>query len=223
MALAAIDYAGSVSAPIRSKGLEVYSVLRAGKGVTLTHIWGKGGGGDHAKGVALDFMIFQNEAAGHYIANYLMANAKRLGVQYLMWNHRIWNIDKDGYGKWRWVPDRGSTTENHMDHVHVTFKSATTAYVPPTPAKPKPTPPKKPAPAKAPKYPGKQIRRGSSGAQVLLVQQRLKARGWSIALDGKFGPTTERTVEQFQRNKKLKVDGIVGPATWAALWALPVT
>lgn len=228
MALTAISYAGAVSAPVRSKGLEVYNALRTGKGVTLTHIWGKGASGDHAKGIALDFMIFENAAAGHYIANYLMANAKRLGVQYLMWNHRIWNVDKDKYGAWRWVADRGSVTENHMDHVHVTLKSSSTAYVPPSPvvAKPsptKPTSPKKPAPPKTPKYPGKQLRRGSSGANVLAVQKRLKARGWSLSTDSKFGPGTERVVRQFQANKKLKADGIVGPATWAALWALPIT
>lgn len=86
------------------------------------------------------------------------------------------------------------------------------------------TPPKpKPAPAPPP-YPGHQhSRRTGDDAHVRVIQSRFKARGWTITVDGEFGPRTERVVSRFQQNKKLKVDGVVGPKTWAALWALPVT
>ena len=75
----------------------------------------------------------------------------------------------------------------------------------------------------APPYPGVQLRRGSSGPDVTVVQTQLRARGWTIGVDGSFGPGTERVVRTFQKNKGLKVDGSIGPATWAALWDLPVT
>lgn len=67
------------------------------------------------------------------------------------------------------------------------------------------------------------VRRGSTGAAVSAVQARLRARGWSVDVDGVFGPRTEATVRAFQDDKHLTVDGIVGPQTWAALWASPIT
>lgn len=172
-------------------------------------IWGDGGG-EHATGLALDFMVGGDHALGEKIATYLWDNRIRLGVDWIIWNRRIRNPKKNG-GAWRTY-----TGDNpHTDHPHVKF--STTAYT--APPAPTPTPPK-PSP---PRYPGVQLRRGSRGAQVTAVQRRLKARGWTVAVDGSFGPALERTIEQFQQNKNLKADGVVGPDTWAALWALPIT
>lgn len=56
-------------------------------------------------------------------------------------------------------------------------------------------------------------------------QARMQARGWNIGkdgADGRYGNDTERVVKQFQKNKGLKVDGKIGPATWAAAFELPV-
>ena len=55
-------------------------------------------------------------------------------------------------------------------------------------------------------------------------QQRMKDRGWSGigAVDGRFGPATEKVVRQFQKSKGLGVDGKIGPGTWAAAWTEPV-
>jgi len=60
---------------------------------------------------------------------------------------------------------------------------------------------------------------GSSGADVLLVQQRLTALGlYSGPLDSSYGPSTAAAVTQFQTQKGLTpADGQVGPATWTAL------
>lgn len=110
----------------------------------------------------------------------------------------------------------GTATECPGAKVYAWVKAGAKSPTPPPPAPRPPAPP-------VPTYPGRQLRRGDTGAQVRTVQTRLRARGWSIAVDGSFGPAMERTVRQFQTNKKLRVDGIVGPATWAALWALPVT
>jgi predicted chitinase len=84
----------------------------------------------------------------------------------------------------------------------------------PTPA----TPAEQPAEGKAPAYPGKSLRQGSEGKDVRTMQQRLSDLGNNLAVDGKFGPGTRATVVAFQRSKGLSADGVVGPATWAALW-----
>lgn len=71
------------------------------------------------------------------------------------------------------------------------------------------------------------IRRGSTGPDVVECQQDLISLGYDLSpygADGKFGAKTETAVKQFQSThvdpntgKQLKADGIVGPATWAAL------
>lgn len=58
---------------------------------------------------------------------------------------------------------------------------------------------------------------GSSGAAVTILQQKLASLGYWLAADGSFGPATNYFVTAFQRAKNLRVDGVVGPATWAAL------
>jgi hypothetical protein len=78
-----------------------------------------------------------------------------------------------------------------------------------------------PAPA-APRFPGV-MQIGSTGAGVRALQARLAARGWKVAVDGQYGPGTAGIVAKFQAEKRLKADGVCGPLTWAALYALPVT
>lgn len=56
------------------------------------------------------------------------------------------------------------------------------------------------------------LRRGSSGEEVRILQQRL-----GIPADGKFGPQTEAAVRAYQTRNGLTPDGIVGPRTWGAL------
>lgn len=55
------------------------------------------------------------------------------------------------------------------------------------------------------------------GADVREVQRALKKQGFSVAVDGDFGPLTAQAVSQLQRRHGLRVDGIVGPATRAFL------
>jgi peptidoglycan hydrolase-like protein with peptidoglycan-binding domain len=72
----------------------------------------------------------------------------------------------------------------------------------------------------APAFPGV-VQRGSYGSTVTRVQQRLNGR-WIISVDGVFGPETDNVTRLFQTDRTLDVDGIVGPFTWAALWATPI-
>jgi len=72
----------------------------------------------------------------------------------------------------------------------------------------------------APAYPGTPLRQGSSGPDVQTMQQRLSDLGNSLSVDGNFGSGTKAAVVAFQSSNGLSADGVVGPATWAALWAL---
>ena len=61
------------------------------------------------------------------------------------------------------------------------------------------------------------LRLGDSGTAVVELQNKLRSLGAKIGADGKFGPQTEAAVKDFQTEKGLTVDGIVGPKTWKAL------
>ncbi len=69
-------------------------------------------------------------------------------------------------------------------------------------------------------YPGYPVRRGDSGANVIVIQSMLNtvARSYpaipSVTIDGIFGEATERSVRTFQQIFNLTPDGIAGPATW---------
>lgn len=54
------------------------------------------------------------------------------------------------------------------------------------------------------------------------AQARLASAGfYSGTIDGKFGAGTAKSVRSFQAAKGLKVDGKIGPNTWAALDRVP--
>ncbi|QYN34747.1 hypothetical protein K1T35_41295 [Pseudonocardia sp. DSM 110487] len=70
---------------------------------------------DHPKGLALDLMVRGDK--GDRIAKCALANQEELGVDYVIWRQRV------NYGDgWERMADRGGITENHYDHVHISFK-----------------------------------------------------------------------------------------------------
>ena len=75
------------------------------------------GDGEHAEGLAVDIMVSGDR--GWQVAEFVRAHYSELGVNYIMYSQRIWSVDRGSEG-WRYVEDRGSTTANHYDHVHVT-------------------------------------------------------------------------------------------------------
>jgi peptidoglycan hydrolase-like protein with peptidoglycan-binding domain len=65
--------------------------------------------------------------------------------------------------------------------------------------------------------PWPQTRQGDQDHPVRTLQYLLRARGHTVTVDGIFGPRTDAAVRDFQKQKGLAVDGIVGPMTWSAL------
>lgn len=57
------------------------------------------------------------------------------------------------------------------------------------------------------------IRRGDNNLAVAAMQSQL----YDVVIDGDFGPVTEREVQRFQLMFGLSTDGVVDPATWAAI------
>ena len=83
---------------------------------------------DHSTGRALDLMIpnyksASGKAFGYKVAAWAKANAKPLGINYVIWNQHIWNIQRDSEG-WRYMADRGGDSANHKNHVHITVFAA---------------------------------------------------------------------------------------------------
>lgn len=122
----------------------------------------------------------------------------------------------------------------------IAMASGTTPTPPPTPT-PTPTPP--PTPTTAPPFPlppsyyygpssgppqsvsGYYAPYGGpNGASGLRQwQTQMGKRGWTITADGFYGNQTSSVTRQFQQEKGLSVDGLIGPQTWAAAWTAPVT
>jgi peptidoglycan hydrolase-like protein with peptidoglycan-binding domain len=76
-----------------------------------------------------------------------------------------------------------------------------------------------------PPYPGYLLvySPGKVDTNLAVWQRRMLERTWTINTDGMFSALTLSVVKAFQREKGLEVDGIIGPITWSAAWALPVT
>jgi hypothetical protein len=72
--------------------------------------------GEHVSGKALDIM--SSGSFGQSIADWVRAHAARLRVAEVIYAQHIWTVERAGEG-WRPMSDRGSTTANHYDHVHV--------------------------------------------------------------------------------------------------------
>ena len=95
-----------------------YSAVRAAFGITSIGGY-RAGGGDHGAGKAVDVMVYSNSPLGDAVAAYAIAHGRELGIKYLIWKQRIYDLDRPG---WRAMADRGSITANHYDHVHISMR-----------------------------------------------------------------------------------------------------
>lgn len=66
---------------------------------------------------ALD--IFASRVAGDTLCEFALNNWDRFGLWYIIWRQHIYNPSISA--SWRKMEDRGSITNNHFDHVHLSF------------------------------------------------------------------------------------------------------
>jgi hypothetical protein len=107
---------GTVEHGLTAGAVRLYrSVCHAFPQVTSYGGWD--GHGEHSSGKALDIMT-SDVQLGNAIAAFLQAHASELDIFDVIYRQRIWTSQRAGDG-WRSMPDRGSATANHFDHVHV--------------------------------------------------------------------------------------------------------
>lgn len=126
---AAPDYAGLAVTKSENAGLQPQTAAFKEEianlfGITSFSGYRPGDSGDHGKGLAIDFIVPVSSALGDQIAEYAVQNMASRGINYIIWKQRFYAPYDSKYGPaytWNPMPDRGSVTENHYDHVHVSM------------------------------------------------------------------------------------------------------
>ena len=126
---AAPDYAGLAVAKSENAGLQPQTAAFKEEianlfGITSFSGYRPGDSGDHGKGLAIDFMVPESSELGDKIAEYAIQNMVSRGISYIIWKQRFYAPFDSKYGPantWNPMPDRGSVTENHYNHVHVSM------------------------------------------------------------------------------------------------------
>ena len=123
------DYASIAASKSENAGLQPQTAAFKEEianlfGITSFSGYRPGDSGDHGKGLAIDFMVPVSSALGDQIADYAIQNMATRGINYIIWKQRFYAPYPSKYGPaytWNPMPDRGSITENHYDHVHVSM------------------------------------------------------------------------------------------------------
>lgn len=146
-------------------------------------------------------------------------------IKYMNWTTAAGTCVHDS-----WTPKHVRRTSTDRGHIHLSacsdraYYALAAGYDPVARLRGENThvPIPKPAPA-APDITGRllmklpTLREGSSGVPVRRLQALINVAGGRVAVDGKFGPGTERELRAVQAHTKVTADGIAGPNTWAAL------
>lgn len=118
----------TTSGCITARTLHAYNEARAAGFKRYTSCKRSGGGGEHPLGRACDFSsatsTFKNSDAtggdrtyGNQLAAFLVKNADRLGVLYVIWYKQIWSPSSG----WRAYSGSGSAAARHTNHVHLSM------------------------------------------------------------------------------------------------------
>lgn len=197
--MGALDYLGAVKAPTRAIAEEIaekFDLPDYPAPYNGPVIWGyNAGGAEHGTGRALDIMLSNSSALGDKIADHLWDNRVRYGVIQLIYRRRIKSTRVDP-GVWRYMGDRGSPTENHMDHIHVLFDGRSIGREPSS------------------SNSGSASRYYLPYGTDLSVKDIQKIVG--VAQDGFYGTDTKTAVKALQRKLGVTAEGLWGPATQKA-------
>lgn len=201
-----------------------------------------GGVSEHKEGRALDWGLRVDTPSEKVVADQFLAwaiakgpdgqvgyNARRLGINYMIFNKRIWGTYNTAAG---WRPYNGVSP--HTDHIHISFawngalkktswwtgKAAGVDYGPcqqisglwaPKYSGVNPSPCAPAAPITS--LTGSPVLvQGSTGVYVTLMQKYL-----GVTADGAFGPMTKSALVAFQKGKGLPQTGSTDVNTWKAL------
>ncbi|WP_326599394.1 peptidoglycan recognition protein family protein [Streptomyces sp. NBC_01803] len=112
----------------------------------------------------------------------------------------------------RQVGGAATGINRHMDHLSTSCPGQLSSYVTSGSLEP--------AKNNAPAWPGVTFTYPpvTTHSSVTTWQQRMRAIGWTIGVDGQYGPQSKAVCQEFQRIRSLTVDGVVGPATWRESW-----
>lgn len=178
----------------------------------IPNVWGYATTADHNTKRCVDYMA-PTKAIGDAVAQYHIDNAKRLGLNFLVWRGRAWRPVANSHGPKGWGPYYAPTT--HFDHVHGEYSLAGKAIAV--------------APWDGKGFPGADaFRVGYRNPAVTLLDQRLIAHGLTPAgydAGQNFTAATLAIVKKFQVAQGWtgdSADGIPGPSTWELLMKAPV-
>jgi hypothetical protein len=105
-----------IESALQSQSVKVYRAVCAAF-PELSSYGGQDGHGEHVNGEAIDFMV-PSSSVGEQVKDFLYAHHAELDLFDIIWSQHIWTIQRAGEG-FRSMSDRGSSTANHYDHVHI--------------------------------------------------------------------------------------------------------
>ncbi|MEV8512573.1 hypothetical protein [Dactylosporangium sp. NPDC051484] len=119
----------TTSGCISPRMLNFYNEARRAGFTRYTSCYRGGGGGDHPRGKACDFSsnasTFVNARAtggdktyGDNLSAWAIANAKNLGVKYVIWYKQIWQPSSG----WKSYGGDGTPAGDHYNHVHISMQ-----------------------------------------------------------------------------------------------------
>ena len=114
----------SANAGLQPQTAALKEEIAAKYGITEFSLYRPGDSGDHGKGLAADFIVGENTELGNQVAADVTSNMTERGISYVIWQQQFYAPFESIYGPantWNQMPDRGSVTENHYDHVHVSM------------------------------------------------------------------------------------------------------
>lgn len=121
---ASIAAANPVNAGLQPQTAAFKEEVASIYGITSFSLYRPGDSQDHGKGLAVDFIVGDNTGLGDQVANYAIQQMGNKNISYIIWKQRFYAPYPNIYGPantWNLMPDRGSITENHYDHVHVSM------------------------------------------------------------------------------------------------------